>query len=116
MSKKPTLDFYSAPLLTAPQLQPTTQQCLGVAVRPTRMEERGRIENLLPTSFCILFERAPVWLLSLSALNASNIHSADIQSFEHFNSHLHENKINKCFYQSILSYIGLEKLYLDLHL
>ena len=82
------------------------QSTQKVVDRPIRMEERGKLQKITPQSFCLLFEFAPVWLLALTPLNTDCIYLLNCNSFAAFHSHLHEHKIDKILYQSVISALG----------
>ena len=76
---------------------------------PNEWRKGGQISHETPQSFCLLFERSPVWLLSLNSGNTAYIYLLNCDSFVDFNAHLDGHKINNSLYHSVISSLGRKR-------
>ena len=84
---------------------PTSRLFLNARLPPiiSRRVEEGVIMKIQPQSFCIIFEKAPIWLLALDPSYVVKIYLSEIFSFDHLYSHLLELKIDQSLYTNVIS-------------
>ena len=66
---------------SVPDSNSCKQRKVQEVVRPLRLQERGEISVLQPQSFCLIFEKAPVWLAALRIEQVKKIFVPGCTSF-----------------------------------
>ena len=75
-----------------------------------RLEEQGQIRVVLPQSFILIFEKAPLWLLVLNKRNTGKLYIPGCTSLSNFSLQLTKNKLDHGLHYDILLDIGIHNI------